>query len=190
MIAATIILMFIYPVKPYKNQEYLCLVLGLVAFTTPFLVNNMYTGTAPEAYGKPINLDPLYQYEPKPPVELRKGKHIVAFMSFSCPHCKKAAYLLQIIHREHPEIPIYLVLEGAEPFQESFFKETHAAGVPHIYYHHMAEFDALVNAGVNPGEQAGVPAIYWINNGNIEYKSRYAYYQLDPNYMLKWLKAP
>ena len=34
----------------------------------------------------------------------------------------------------------------------------------------------------------GVPAIYWVNNGVVEYKSKYAYYQLDPKYMLQWLK--
>jgi hypothetical protein len=190
MIAATVVLMFIYPVKPYKNQEYVALVLGLVSFCTPFLVNNIYTGTAPEPYNHPINLNLLYEYEPKPSVELRKGKYILAFMSYSCPHCKKAAYLLQIIHREHPEIPMFLVLDGAPPFEASFFSETHAKDIPHLYYHHMAEFDGLVRSGLEPKEEPGVPTVFWINNGKIEYKSKYAYYQLDPSYMLEWLKKP
>jgi hypothetical protein len=189
MIAVTVVLMYIYPVRPYKNQEYVALFLGLASFTTPFLVNNVYTGSAPEAYHKPINLDLLYKFDPKPNVDLRTGKHIVAFMSYTCPHCKKAAYLIQIIHREHPEIPIYLVLDGASDFEKTFFNETHAQNVPHLYYRHSPEFDTLVTTGINPGEQAGVPAVYWVNNGQIEYKSRYAYYQLDPKYMLDWLNG-
>lgn len=180
MIAVTILLMYIYPVRPYKHQEYICLVIGMAAFTAPFLINRMYTGTEPELVGKAIDLNPLYKYTPAPQADLRKGKHILAFMSLTCPHCKKAAYLLQIIHHEHPDYPIYMVLDGADAFKKQFFDETHAEHVPYLYYHHTDEF--LQMAG------PGVPSIYWINNGIIEYKSTYAYYQLDPKFMQKWLK--
>lgn len=179
MIAVTVLLMFIYPVRPYKFQEYVFLFLLLVAFSTPFLMNNLYMGTAPEKVSEHINLDLLYKYDPKPDVDLRTGKHIIAFMSLTCPHCKKAAYLLQIIHREHPEIPIYIVLDGHPSQQKAFFDETHAEQVPHLLYRHTDEFIALAGPGV--------PAIYWVNNGNIEYKSKYAYYQLDPRYMGQWM---
>jgi len=182
MIAVTVLLMFIYPVKPFKYQEFLCCLLGLVAFSTPFLVNFIYTGTNPDKYVKPINLDLLYKYTPAPSVELRKGKHIIAFMSLTCPHCRKAGYLLQIIHHEHPDIPIFMVLDGPDTYQKQFFDETHAENVPYLYYRHTNEFIQLAGTGV--------PAVYWVNNGMIEYKSTYAYYQLDPKYMEDWLKAP
>ncbi len=182
MIAATVILMFIYPVKPYKHQDYIAIFLAAVAFTTPFLVNNLFIGTAPDAYNKPLNLEPLYQYDPAPTIDLRKGKHIVAFMSLTCPHCKKAAYLLHVIHKEHPEIPVYLVIDGSEQFKKSFFDDTHAEDVPHLHYRHSAEFAKMAGPGV--------PAIYWINNGVAEFKSTYAYYQLDPKYMAEWAKKP
>jgi hypothetical protein len=182
MIAVTVLLMFIYPVKPYKFQEYIFLVCCLIAFSTPFLLNNIYLGTNPVTVNQPINLDPLYKYTPAPDVDLRKGKHLVAFMSLTCPHCKKAAYLLQIIHREHPEIPMYMVLDGNESFKKGFFDETHAGSVPYILYYHTDDFSQMAGPAV--------PSIYWINNGVIEYKSKYAYYQLDPKYMLQWLKEP
>ncbi len=182
MIAVTVLLMYIYPVKPFKYQEYVCLFLGLVAFSAPYLINPIYTGTNPEPYKKAINLDPLYNYTPAPTVDLRKGKHIIAFMSLTCPHCKKAAYLLQIIHREHPEIPIFMVLDGPADFQKQFFSETHAEGVPYVLFTHFSEFEQMAGSSV--------PAIFWVNNGVAEYKSVYAYYQLDPKYMEQWLKKP
>ncbi len=189
MIAVTVLLMFIYPVKPYRHQEYVGMVVAAIGFTVPFVVNMMYVGTAPVKYANPIDLNPLYQYTPAPAVDLRKGKHILALMSLTCPHCKKAAYLLQVIHREHPEIPMFIVLDGAEPHLKSFFDETHAEHVPHLFYQHTKEFEDLVNSGLKKGDHGGVPTIFWVNNGMIEYKSVYAYYQLDPKYMVQWLNA-
>ena len=180
MIAVTVLLMYIYPVKPYKYQYFYCFIIGLVAFSTPFLANFMYTGTAPEKSTKQIDLNLLYKYTPSPSVELRTGKHIIAFMSLTCPHCKKAAYLLQIIHHEHPDIPLFMVLDGAEEHEKKFFDETHAQQVPYLLYRHTNEFIQLAGTGV--------PAIYWVNNGHIEYQSKYAYYQLDPKFMEEWIK--
>ena len=179
MIAVTVLLMFIYPIKPYKHQEYVALLLGLVAFSSTFILNPVYMGTSPEAYAKPIDLGLLYKYTPAPAVDLRQGKHIIAFMSLTCPHCKKAAYLLQIIHHEHPDIPMFMVLDGSEQFRKQFFDETHAENVPYLLYRHLEEFEQLAGPSV--------PSIYWVNNSQIEYKSKYAYYQLDPKYMEEWL---
>ena len=180
MMAVTVLLMFIYPSRAYKNQEIIALVVGMIALSAPFLLNMLNSGSEPVPFKKTIDLGLLYQYSPAPAIDLRKGKHIIAFMSLTCPHCKKAAYLLQIIHREHPDFPIFLVIDGSETFKKSFFEETHAEQVPHLLYYHTNEFTQM--AGMD-----GVPAIYWVNNGNAEYKSQYAYYQLDPKYMAEWL---
>ena len=179
MIVATLILWKIYPSKYYKNQEIVCILLAGLALSLPFILRLMFVGTDPEKVGKSINLDPLYQYSPAPTIELRKGKHIIAFMSLTCPHCKKAAYLLQIIHHEHSDYPIYLVLDGPDAYLKKFFDETHAENVPYIYYRH--EDDFMKMAGTS------VPSILWVNNDTVVYKSTYAYYQLDPKFMGKWL---
>ncbi|GAA4467923.1 protein tlpB [Nemorincola caseinilytica] len=181
MIVATVALMFIYPVRPYRHQAYVCMALAFLAFSTPFVTHNIYVGTAPVKYGQKLDLDLLYKYSPAPPMDLRKGKHIIAFMHFTCPHCKKAAFLLHIIHRQYPQIPIYMVLDGADVHKKAFFDESQAENVPHLLYPHSTEFLQLA------GE--AVPAIYWVNNGVAEYKSKYAYYQLDPSDMLSWLQA-
>src|SRR5690606_35750896 len=111
-----------------------------------------------------LDLTPLYyssNSQNKPaPIELRKGKHIVAFMSLTCSHCKKAAFLLQVIHRQHPELPIFFVLNGHPDFLEDFFNETHAKGVPHILFRGGDEFQSMAGPGV--------PAIYYIHNSIIE----------------------
>lgn len=182
MMAVTVLLIYIYPVKPYKFQEYFMMPIAMLGLTIPFLINNIDVSTAPVPYKKAIDLSLLYKYSPAPQVDLAKGKHIIAFMSLTCPHCKKAAYLLQIIHREHPELPVFMVLDGADTFKKSFFEETHAEQVPHLLYYHTDDFVKM--AGMD-----GVPAIYWINNSNIEYKSKNAYYQLDPKFMEQWVSG-
>jgi len=182
MIAVTVLLMYIYPVKPFRYQEYLCLGLGLVAFSIPFLVNFIFISTNPEPYTKEVDLGLLYKYTPPPSIELRTGKHIVAFMSLTCPHCRKAAYLLHIIHQEHPDIPMFIVLDGPGAYEKPFFDETHAENVPYLYYKGHTE-DFIKMAG------SGVPSIIWMNNGKPEYKSVWAYYQLDPKFMEQWMKS-
>ena len=204
MIAATVLLWLFYPPKPkkialadqdgillpepgksaYKQYQYFVgLFLATIAFSLPFLVNFINIGTDPDKFTGKVNFDPLYKYDNAPAIELRTGKHIIAFMSLTCPHCRKAAYLFHIIHREHPDIPIYLVLDGPDAYRQKFFDETHAEDVPYLlYYHHSPDFAAMAGPGV--------PSIYWVNNGVVEYKSTYAYYQLDPDFMESWLKKP
>jgi len=177
MIAATLVLWKIYPVKPYKYSEIAFILLAGLALIVPFLLRLVFVGTEPVKVAKTINLDPLYQYTPAPEIDLRKGKHIVAFMSLTCHHCQKAAYLLQIIHHEHPDFPI---LDGPDTYLKKFFDATHAEGVPHIYYKHSDDFMKMAGTSV--------PSILWINNDTVEYKSTYAYYQLDPEFMKQWFK--
>jgi len=181
MIAATFVLMRIYPGRQYKAQEYVAIFAAATALTTPFLLNIMYTGTAPVPFGKQVDLAPLYKYTPAPSEDLQHGKHIIAFMSLTCPHCKKAAYLMSIIHKQHPDYPLYMVLDGPDAYQKAFFDETHAQDVPHLLYFHTMDFMQMAG-------NDGVPAIFWVNNGVVEYKSKYAYYQLDPKFMGEWLK--
>lgn len=182
MIGVTAILMRIYPIRPYKNQEIFCIPVAGLAFSLPFLLMNMDPSNAPVAIpgNHVMHMDKLHQSKPAPEVDLRTGKHIIAFMTVSCPHCRKAAYLLQIIHRKHPEIPMYIILAGPADEAKGFFDETHAGNVPHILYKDFGDFTAMA------GDE-GWPAIYWVNNGVIEYKSKRTYYQLDPKYMQHWL---
>jgi hypothetical protein len=179
MISITLVLMRIHQFKNYSFAQYAVMIASLIAFSTPYLSHAIVVSTAPVSMNQPIDLGALYKFEEQPNVDLRKGKHIVAFMSLTCPHCKKAAFLLQIIHRKHPEIPIYMVIAGHPDNEKDFWEETQAKEVPHILYSNASEFEKMAGPAV--------PSIYWVNNSIIEYKSKLAYYQLDPSYMMKWL---
>jgi len=179
MIAATVLLMYIYPIKPYKNQEWVGMALTMACLVIPFIVQPLDMGTSPEPQHSKVNLGLLYNYTPAPDIDLRHGKHIVAFMSLTCPHCKKAAYLMGIIHKSHPTLPLYMVLDGAEAHEDAFWDETHAQDVPHLIYRHSEDFLQLAGSSV--------PSVYWMEGDSIEYKSVNAYYQLDPKVMEDWM---
>ncbi len=179
MIAACIALRYIYPIKPYQGQEWVAAIVGMIGLVAPFVASPLDTDHQPQKVSEPINMQLLYQPgKPQPYIDLRQGKHIVAFMSLTCPHCKKAAYLMQIIKKHHPDIPIFLILSGHPDNEKTFFDETHAIGLPHMLFRDSKSFTELAGPGV--------PAIFWINNSIVERKSNY--YQLDPQVMEDWLK--
>lgn len=188
LIIATFLLMYIYPAKPYKGQEWISIFIGMVALVIPFVVLPLRGDIEPlTVVNEPIDLEPLYATTPIPGVELRKGKHIIAFMSLTCRHCRKAAYLLQTIQHENPSFPIFLILSGHPDQQKEFFKESHAEAVPHMLFTNATQFTDYTKYPTNENDKPkGVPAIYWINNSFIESKS--TYYQLDPKEMAEWLK--
>ena len=151
----------------------------MTSFTLPYILNPIDLGTAPVKYQKPLSLSELYRYDTMPQTDLKTGKHIIAFMSLTCPHCQKAAYLINLIHKEHPDIPFYLVLNGHETQIPHFFEVTHADSIPHLFFKHPKEFADLAGNSI--------PAIYWVNDTTAEFKSVMTYYQLDPVYLEKWL---
>ncbi len=177
MIGATLLLSKIYDVKPYKYQDVMTPPVLALGFSLAFILNPMYTSTAPSPFKKSVDLNLLYAHQPAPPASLMQGKHIIVFASYYCPHCRKAGYLLQKIHHEHPDYPIYMVMSGAPEQENDFWTESHAKDIPHMHFPHTVEF---VKMAVD-----GTPAIYWVNNGKIEYQS--TYYQLDPKHMEEWL---
>ncbi|RYE23201.1 MAG: hypothetical protein EOP51_11285 [Sphingobacteriales bacterium] len=178
MIAAVVLLMFIYPVKPYAGQEWIAACLGMAALVLPFVLSPLDLDNDPKSINRPIDLHALYEGNKQPHIDLRKGKHIVAFMSLTCPHCKKAAYLLHVLKKKHNDLPVYLVLNGHPDQLKPFFDETHASNVPYLFYRDADEFKEMA------GEY--VPAIYWINNGMVEKQSNYL--QLDAPKMKEWAK--
>lgn len=178
LLGVVAILWIIYPVSPYKNSEWIAGVLGMAAIVVPFVFFPLSSFNEPKTVNKPIDLNALYAENPKPDVELRTGKHIVSFMSLSCPHCKKAAFLFHIIHRQHPEFPIYLVITGSDEYEKSFFEESKAQSVPHLRFKNK---DAFIKYAPD-----GVPAIYFINNSVIEREANY--FQIDPENIRTWLK--
>lgn len=182
MLAISFLLLKIYPFKIFRHTEILTMVLCFGAFVLPFIIHPIGQDRAPQVVHQNIRLEPLYHSQNAknipPEIDLREGKHIVAFLSLTCSHCRKAAYELQVIFKQRPEFPLYLVLNGHPDHLKEFFEETRAQKIPHTLFNGADEF--MLMAG------PGVPAIYWVNNGIIERSSNY--YQLDPDVMEKWLR--
>jgi uncharacterized membrane protein YphA (DoxX/SURF4 family) len=116
---------------------------------------------------------------PPAPSGLKKGKHVIAFFSLSCPHCRMAAQKMRIMKELNPELPFYFVLAGKEKYLASFWKETKAQNIPHT----RLDGDAFIS-------MVGYswPVIYWINNGRVEAQANYI--QLDQREIEHWLAAP
>jgi hypothetical protein len=94
-----------------------------------------------------------------PPKTLSVGKHVIAFMSMSCPHCRIAAKKLRLMKEQNPTISIYLILNGDYKKIQSFFEDTKATNI-----------DYCILNGKNFVYLAGLdmPAIYMVNNSVVE----------------------
>lgn len=125
-----------------------------------------------------LELDSLYNNAKLniPPKTLSQGKHIIAFMSMSCPHCRIAAKKMRIIKERNPEIPMYIVLNGGDEKLKPFYDDTHAELIPHCILNGR---NFVYLAGLD------MPRIYLINNSIIEFDVNYI--DLDQDELEKWL---
>ena len=114
-----------------------------------------------------------------PPKTLSTGKHIIAFMSMSCGHCRIAAKKMRLMKQQNPSIPMYLVLNGEYDMLSKFFDDTKARNI-----------DYCVLNGRNFIYLAGLdlPAIYMLNNSIVENYIDYAH--LDQTEIEAWLAKP
>ncbi len=102
-----------------------------------------------------------------PVTELRHGKHILCFMSLSCPHCRDAAKAIAAMKKDNPALPFYFALSGgtdstrAERFAE-FLAATKAQDIP---YHFLAPEDFVDM--VHASGSGGVPVILWMQDTTV-----------------------
>jgi glutaredoxin len=129
-----------------------------------------------------LRMEPLYDQQlskPVPSIDLKKGKHVIAFFSLKCPHCKMAARKMQIMKEKNPALPFFFVVAGKDKYLPEFWKETHAESVPHT----KLDGDSFTN-------MVGYawPVIYFVNDGWVEANSNYI--ALSQEEIEKWLKKP
>ncbi len=166
-----------------KFSKWLFGILFLSAFALPHILNYIdldYSSaylTKKEDHFK-LELDSLYKDAKKniPPTTLSKGKHIIAFMSMSCPHCRIAAKKLRIMHEKNQTISMYLVLNGEVNKIKPFFEDTKATNI-----------DYCILNGKNFIYLAGLdmPAIYMVNNSVVE--NWVDYMHLDQSKIEEWM---
>jgi hypothetical protein len=178
MAVAIVVLYFIYPATSYRRQSLAAVAALIIGLALPFSLSPVYLSGKGEVTHERIFLKGIYDFGvPKPTINLQQGKHIIAFLSLTCPHCRKAAYLMQILYLKDPQLPFYMVLNGRKEGEAAFFGETKSAVVPHTIIRDVSAFRAMA------GEY--VPAIYWVSNSTIERKTYYT--ELDPKGINAWL---
>lgn len=167
-----------------KFSKILFVVCFLSAGALPFILNPVELDYSEAYLNKPENnfpleLDSLYNNATVniPPKTLSQGKHIIAFMSLTCPHCRIAAKKIKIIHERNPELSFYFVLNGTEEKLKPFFSDTHTEDIPYCILNGRP---FVYLAGTN------MPAIYLVNNGTVEHDVDYI--SLDQTELEEWVK--
>jgi hypothetical protein len=176
-------ILFLVPQKNnISNAKFVVLATAISSLVTPFVLNPISTNHPPSdiEINYSLKLEALYSSEKdhKPNVDLRKGKKVVAFLSLTCPHCKLGAQKLNIIHDQHPELPIYFILNGEEAELKSFLEESKTKTISYSFMTLKEGF--IENAGLN------LPSILWVNNLKVENRTKYT--ELDADALISWFE--
>ncbi len=169
-----------------KIAKWATIILAITALAMPHILNYVDMSYA-EAYLTTkedqftLELDSVYKDAKKhtPPQSLRTGKHIIAFMSLTCPHCRIAAKKMRLMKEKNPSISMYLVLNGDDKNINPFFEDTKATNIDYCILNGK---NFVYLAGLN------MPAIYMVNNSVVE--NWVNYMQLDQTEIEKWLAKP
>ncbi len=125
-----------------------------------FPIDLVYTSTLDKNhinYKVPLELMYTEKQKEKPKIELRKGKHIIAFLSLTCSHCRIAAKKIHVMQKKNLSIPFYLAINGDQEMVKDFFDDTHTQNIPHNLFLGPNEWTRV--AGIS------LPIIMYINNG-------------------------
>lgn len=183
LIIIAIILFLYHPNSKARFYRPLILLFLGASVATPFILNPLDLMAAqyrqPESVNFQMDLSLIYNdtIKYKAAVDLAREKHIVAFFSMTCIHCKETAFKMYIMKKRHPEIPFFMVLNGKEDNLKLFFEETKATNIPYMV------LLGLPFARITGGS---VPIVFWMENGIVVKKSLYI--SLEEAEILKWLK--
>lgn len=168
----------------FKYSTLLTTLLFLVTGVVPFLLSppeSIYIMDENPWTKEPIPLSILYNSSTNqaPKEELRKGKHVLLFMSLTCGHCRKAAKRVRIMKEKNPEIPFYAILNGDSTNIKDFFDDTKMLNVPYSTFNGAEEF-------LEMNKTTALPSIKWMEDTNMVKVSNYL--NLDENEIKDWLK--
>lgn len=128
-------------------------------------VNVTFSTTMDKAkinYKVPLELMYSNSQKEKPKIDLTKGKHIIAFLSLTCPHCRIAAQKMNVMHKKNPAIPFYFAFNGDKKLLQGFFDDTHTQDIPHNLF--LGPKDWIQIAGIS------LPIIMYVDNSIVRKK--------------------
>lgn len=173
-IIKNIVLLLLVSLLYFKNKaikypkEWIFLAVGVViSIAIPFVVNPPTFDKSKYEYNidEPYLLDFSIVYSDmeieQPKIDLRKGKHLIAFYSYSCQHCVVAAYNLQLIAQRNPDLSFYFFINGDENDLKAFHNLTKSEHVPHSI---LLAKPLLLLVGNS------LPSIFLVNNSFVEEK--------------------
>lgn len=180
-----IVLFFIYylstATKNKLHHKYIITGITLFTLSAPYIfypMESAATSKYSSTENNKLQLDSLYSNSDTlqiPLADFRKGKHIVAFLSLRCSHCRKAALKLSTMYKRNPGLPIYFILNGKQQYLEDFYEFTRCQKVPQNF---VKGRNFVVLAGVE------LPKIMLIEDG-IEIQSL-EYPELNQEMLEKW----
>lgn len=187
MIAGALLVFFLHEGWKIKFNKLFLSFIGTTIMLVPFIINPVdyaYTSNnLDEEVNYPLELNLLFEPEDTikveiPKTDLRTGKHVIAFMSLSCPHCRIAAKKFRLIKKNDPKLPIYFILNGERSKYKEFIDDTHADNIPSSF----CLGKTFINlAGTN------LPRIYYLDNGILVKKVDY--YELNQYNIQEWIKT-
>ena len=121
----------------------------------------------------------LTAYPNRPPFDLDKGKHVVAFLSQACPHCRIAARKMHLMKDADTTLPFLFIIGGTTSDLTDFWNHTHAQHIPwmRLPTHQFLQYTGGV-----------FPMILYINNGWVE--ARADYNTMTQPRIEEWLHQP
>jgi hypothetical protein len=187
MIGFALFPLFLFKGWKIKYNKLLLVIVGIICLSMPFVINPINFGYSSnnleEKVNYPLELNLLYAPEDSakveiPKIDLRKGKHVVAFMSLTCAHCRIAGKKFRLIKKDNPALPIYFVLNGDKETLPAFLEDTNTESIP-------ASFALGKTFIVLSG--AALPRIYYLDNGVVVRKVDY--FELNQYHIEEWVKS-
>ena len=173
------------PAMEFKQKSFIAAFGTVMLMIVPFVVNpmgNPFKVTPLSEYKRfPIDTATLYHNTVEPRIaatDITKGKHVVAFLSSTCEHCRLAAKKLMVFKKQMPSLPMVFVLYNNTEKLPEFYAETKSDSIPRILLTQKEDFLSLT--------QSIYPRIYWVDNGTVVYENNF--YELDLAAMQLWLK--
>ncbi|HYV94441.1 MAG TPA: MauE/DoxX family redox-associated membrane protein [Chitinophagales bacterium] len=181
LVSLAVLLYLISEVKRIRFQNALIIFFAVAALSLPLLLNpiDLMAGKVrqPEEINFPLPITLITGESTKnDTIDLMKGKHIISFISLTCPHCKVAAFKMHVMKKRHPEIPFYFILNGKENKLQDFYDATKADNIDYMF---------LFGKNFYTLTGGNLPTIYWVDNGMVVKKSMYI--SLEEKEILQWL---
>lgn len=176
MMALVLVLIIFDKRQETKNRTLFAWIIAIIFLCYPFLF-----------FPTHLNIDAMYEEQylgdnPPAPNDIREGKHIVAFLSFTCPHCIEAAIKFGNMYHEDPSMPIIFIFakkENQDPGEVEAFEE--ATGTSTIMKHFI-DLELFRDLAGN-----GVPSIYLLDDSEIADKVD-NYKKMELKTLQKWYK--